>query len=330
MSLMTAGAIEGKRDTPHGRVVLGISSCLLGERVRYDGGHKRDVYIIETLGRVFDFLPCCPETAIGMGVPRPPIRLVVTGRGTRARGVDEPERDVTDALAGYGRDMVAGLRGVSGYIFKSGSPSCGVAHVPRVTESGGHADDGTGVFAGTVMEHLPELPVEEEGRLAEPVLLENFVERVFVYHRWQRLSVAGLTAAGLVDFHARHKFILLAHDEITCRELGRVVAAAGRDDLAVTAQRYIRTMMGALRRPATARSHANVLAHIAGFFSSRLGRDDRAGLLGVIDEYRRGRIPLAVPVGQIRRRLRDHPDDYIARQYYLDPYPRVLMLRHMI
>lgn len=327
---MTITATAGDRAERDHRITLGISSCLLGAPVRYDGNHKKNAYITETLGRVFDFFPCCPETAIGLGVPRPPIRLVATAKGVRARGVDDPQRDVTADLADYGHRMASELRWVSGYIFKKGSPSCGMVRVPRYAEDGRPAGGGVGVFAGAVMERLPELPVEEEGRLMNPVLRENFVERVFVYHRWQALSASGLTAEALIDFHTRHKFILLAHDETVYREIGRLVSGVGSGDLAGTAGRYIRMMMNALKKPATTRTHANVLMHILGFFKNRLDTDDKAELLEAIDEYRRGLVPLVVPITLIRHHLRSHPDGYIARQHYLVPHPRELMLRNLI
>jgi uncharacterized protein YbgA (DUF1722 family)/uncharacterized protein YbbK (DUF523 family) len=313
------------------RVILGISSCLLGQMVRFDGNHKYSGYIAETLGRVFEFRPFCPEVAIGLGVPRPPIRLVATPDGTRARGVEDPARDVTDALAGYARQVATQLDEVSGYLFKHGSPSCGMERVRRYSETGQPVvGDGVGIFAQNLLALRPELPVEEEGRLMDPVLRENFIERVFICQRWQALCQAGLTAAGLVDFHTRHKFILLAHDEPAYRTLGRRLADAGKGDIDALGLAYIRDMMAALKKPAHAGSHANVLQHIYGFLKERIDTEDKRELLGVIDEFRRGLLPLIVPVTLLRHHLRRHPDGYIERQYYLNPHPRELMLRNLI
>ncbi|MBK8163522.1 MAG: DUF1722 domain-containing protein [Gammaproteobacteria bacterium] len=326
--------MEHNRDTPAPdvpRITLGISSCLLGETVRFDGNHKYNGYIAETLGQVFEFRPYCPEVAIGLGVPRPPIRLVATPDGTRARGVDDPTRDVTAALTDCGLRFAAQLDGISGYLFKKGSPSCGMERVRRYSEEGQPVPgDGAGIFARTLMAQCPELPAEEEGRLMDPVLRENFVERVFVYHRWQQLGRGGLTAAGLVDFHTRHKFILLAHDEPAYRALGRLVAQAGARPIPGLGREYLGAIMAALKKPARAGSHTNVLQHIYGFVKDKLDAEDRRELLEVFEEYRCGRIPLIVPLTLLRHHLRRHPDGYIERQYYLDPHPRELMLRNLI
>lgn len=324
-------ATEHDRPADIPRVTLGISSCLLGEAVRFDGNHKYSGYIVETFGQVFEFRAFCPETAIGLGVPRPPIRLVATPDGTRARGVDDPARDVTGALAEYARQVAVQLGDVSGYLFKKGSPSCGMERVRRYSEEGQPVlGDGVGIFARTLMAQCPELPAEEEGRLMDPVLRENFVERVFIYRRWQELCAAGLTAAGLVEFHTRHKFNLLAHDEPAYRALGRRVADAGKADLDTLAREYIRTLMAALKKAASAGTHTNVLQHIYGFVKDRLDAEDKRELLGVIEDYRCGLLPLVVPVTLIRHHLRRHPDGYIERQYYLNPHPRELMLRNLI
>lgn len=312
------------------RVTLGVSSCLLGEAVRYDGGHKYNGYIVETLGRVFDFRPWCPEMAIGLGAPRPPIRLVVMAHETRARCADSAVHDVTQALEGYALDTAARLDDISGYLFKQGSPSCGMEGVPRHFPDGRPAGEAAGIYAGVLMSRCPELPAEEEGRLMDPVLRENFLERVFVYHRWQALRRGGLTAAGLVAFHTRHKFNLLAHDEPAYRTLGRLAARAGVGDIHDLGREYLHAMMAALKKPAHPGAHTNVLMHICGFFTGQLAADDKRELLGAIEDYRRGRVPLVVPVTLIRHHLRRHPNAYIERQYYLNPHPHELRLRSMV
>jgi uncharacterized protein YbgA (DUF1722 family)/uncharacterized protein YbbK (DUF523 family) len=309
---------------------VGISSCLLGHEVRYDRGHKHNAYITQTLGRFFEFMPFCPEVAIGLGIPRPPIKLVQMADGVHVRGVRNPDQDVTRALVAYGEQVSARLQGVSGYLFKKGSPSCGMERVKVYKPSGEPAGVGAGMFADTIMREHPELPVEEEGRLMDPVLRENFVERVFVYHRWQGLCHPASGAAELVEFHTRHKFIVLAHDEPAYRQLGRLVAEAGNADLEATRDRYIRLLMGALKKPATPKQHANVLMHVMGFFKRQLATQDKAELLDLIDAYRRGQVPLIVPITLIRHHLRHYPDEYIMQQYYLNPHPRELMLRNHI
>ena len=312
------------------KIRIGISSCLLGQGVRYDGGHKHNGYITDSLGQFFEFVPICPEVAIGLGVPRPPIRLVRSAHGTRARGIKNPTLDVTDKLEAYAETVAPKLHHVSGYILKKGSPSCGMERVKVYGTKGMSVASTAGIYAGTLIKRLPELPFEEEGRLMDPVLRENFVERVFVYHRWQQLTAQRLTAKGLVEFHTRHKFIVLAHDEKRYRELGRLVATAGRSGMAGLGRRYIRLLMQALKKPATRTRHANVLQHLFGFFKKNLDAEDKRELLALFDRYRRGQVPLVVPVTLIRHYLRRFPDPYVSEQYYLAPHPDELMLRNQV
>jgi len=307
---------------------VAISSCLLGQEVRYDSGHKHNAYITQTLGQFFEFEAFCPEVAIGLGIPRPPIQLVQYETGVRVRGVRNPERDVTEALVAYGERVAGQLGGVSGYLFKKGSPSCGMERVKVYKPSGEPVGTGPGMFAATIMRLVPELPVEEEGRLMDPALRENFIERVFIYHRWQQFCAEAASPGGLVDFHTRHKFIVLAHDEPAYRQLGQLVADAGKADFSDITGRYIRLLMRALAKIATPKQHANVLMHLMGFFKNRLNASDKAELLDLIEAYRRRQVPLIVPITLIKHYLRCYPDEYISQQYYLNPHPRELMLRN--
>ncbi len=309
---------------------VAVSSCLLGYEVRYDAGHKHSGYITQTLGRYFELVPFCPEMAIGLGTPRPPIRLVREGDEVRAVGVRDPSRDVTGALIAYGNEVAGQIEEFSGYILKKGSPSCGMERVKRYSSQGMPVDSGPGLFAQTVMDALPLLPAEEEGRLMDPVLRENFIERVFVYHRWQQLLARGLTAGALVDFHTDHKLSVLAHDETRYRHLGHLVAEAGSKPPAQTARAYAAELMAALKRPATRKRHANVLMHVAGYLKDHLGAEDKAELLDLIEAYRLGHVPLIVPITLLKHHLRRHPDPYIERQHYLNPHPRELMLRNSL
>lgn len=311
------------------RIRIGISSCLVGQRVRYDGGHKHNAYITDTLGQHFDFVPFCPEVAIGLGVPRPPIRLVRMRTSVRARGVSDPSVDVTDRLESHARRVAPKIARLSGYILKQGSPSCGMERVKVYGAKGAPAAQGSGVFARTLMELFPELPFEEEGRLMDPVLRDNFIERVFVYHRWRQLA-RRVTPQRLVEFHMRHKLIVLAHDEEAYRTLGRLVARAGQGDIQALGARYVRLLMQALKRPATRTRHANVLQHIAGFFKDQLDAGDKRELSALIDGYRRGRVPLAVPMTLIRHYQRRFPQPYLAGQYYLAPHGDESVLRSAI
>ncbi|MDQ2070644.1 YbgA family protein [Natronospira bacteriovora] len=310
---------------PDHRIPVGISACLIGEEVRYNGGHKRHRYVQEVMGRHFRYIPLCPEVAIGLGVPRPPIRLVGDPERPRAVESDNPERDSTDALAAYGREQAHGLHGeISGYILKAKSPSCGMERVKVYDHKGMPSGNGRGIFAAALMEQHPTLPVEEEGRLNDPAIRDNFVERVYVYDRWRQLVAGGLTAGRLVDFHTRHKFLILAHDQLAYRELGRLMASAGEADIETLAGQYLKQLMAALSKHASRRDHSNVLLHVAGYFKRHLDADDRQELSDTIHAYRRGEQPLLVPLTLLRHHLRRHPEPYLANQQYLDPFPREL------
>jgi uncharacterized protein YbgA (DUF1722 family)/uncharacterized protein YbbK (DUF523 family) len=315
---------------PPAAIRIGISSCLLGERVRFDGNHKHDPYITETLGRYFEFVPVCPELAIGLGVPRAPIRLVGDPAAPRAVGVRDPSVDVTGKLAAHGRRMaraLGGAAGISGYILKGKSPSCGMERVKVYRAGGGAPKGGSGIYARALLDAAPLLPVEEEGRLGDPWLRESFVERVFAYRRWQELIAAGLSAARLVEFHTVHKLVIMAHGAEHYRALGRLVADLGRANLRPRADRYIAGFMAALKARATRKRHANVLMHVLGYLKRDIDGDDKAELLALIDAYRLGRLPRAVPVALLKHHFRRHPDAYIERQVYLNPHPAELMLR---
>ena len=311
------------------KIRLGVSSCLLGQRVRYDGDHKRDFYISETLARYFEFVPVCPEVAIGLGVPRPPIRLVGSAANPRAVGVDDPSLDVTTALATYGRRQGRALRGVSGYIFKSRSPSCGLARV-EIFARGGGSRRGTGVYAAGLRAVLPLLPLAEEEQLREPMLRDNFLERVFAFQRWQRLHASGITPARLVAFHAAHTLLLMAHVPTRCVALGRLTARADRRSVRSVAARYLEYFMEALAHPATRHTHAGALRRAAGYLAPRLHARDRTELRQAITAYRAGALPILVPVMLLRRHLRGHPDARLTGQYYLFPDPEELALRYTV
>ena len=325
---MSGGLPKTTADTAPIRV--GISACLLGQEVRFDGGHKRDAYITGTLSRFFEFVPVCPEAAVGLGIPRQPIRLVEAGESVRVVGVKDPSVDPTDLLEAYGRDMARRLAGISGFILKNNSPSCGMERV-RVYDAKGMAQRrGVGIFAAALMQELPLLPVEEEGRLGDPVLRENFIERVFVFHRWQLMAQSGVNARRLVDFHSDHKYLLMAHSQSAYHELGRMVADAGATEPEVLGAAYIALLMKALKKTATPRQHVNVLHHLMGYLKKHLDSDDRAELVETIEQYRDGLVPLIVPITLMRHHFRRHPVPYVQRQHYLSPHPIELMLRNRV
>jgi uncharacterized protein YbgA (DUF1722 family)/uncharacterized protein YbbK (DUF523 family) len=309
---------------------IGISSCLLGERVRFDGNHKRDTYIVSTLGKWFEFVPVCPEVAIGMTVPRQPIRLVQTTNQIRVRGVKDASLDVTEPLAAYGREMAAKLTDLSGYLFKRGSPSCGMERVKVYTEAGQPTQNSTGAYSGVFMAAHPLLPCEEEGRLGDPELRENFIERVFVYHRWQGLVASGLSPRKLVEFHTEHKYQILAHNQSAYRRMGRLVAGAGSAPIDALGAQYVTELMAALSRRANPRGHTNVLQHLFGYVSSKLDAGDRLEMVEIIDQYRNELVPLVVPLTLLKHHFRRYPNPYLERQHYLSPHPKELMLRNLI
>jgi len=312
------------------KITLGISSCLLGNEVRHDGGHKRNIYATTTLSEYFTFRAFCPEMAIGLGVPRPTIRLTRTADGIRLTGSDNPDLDITDNMNNWSESAINGMQDLSGFILKNNSPSCGMERVRVYDRNGVPARDGIGLFANSLMHAMPWLPVEEEGRLNDHTLRENFIERVFVYYRWQRMTSEGLSVSALMEFHQRHKFILLAHDEEEYRRLGPLIAGVNKTNLQQIADEYLLRTMTCLKARASRKRHTNVLMHVMGFLKNKIDGDDKQELIEVMDSYRHGRVPLIVPITLMRHHLRRYPDEYISSQYYMAPYPEELMLRNMI
>lgn len=312
------------------RVAVGISSCLLGQAVRFDGGHKRNSYITETLSRYFDFVSVCPEVGIGLGTPRKTLRLVGCAKQPRAMISGSPDNDVTEALAEYGARMARDLEYLRGYIFKKASPSCGMERV-RVYDSNNVPEKAAvGIYAHALMQALPLLPVEEEGRLTDPLLREQFIERVYVYDRWLTMVSDGLTVHKLVQFHSAHKLLIMARSQVHYGRLGQLVARAGQGDLKASARCYVAELMQALKQRGTRKRHANVLHHLAGYFKRHLTSSDKVELGALIDAYRIGQVPLVVPITLIRHYLRRFPNAYVGLQYYLQPYPAPLGLRNSI
>lgn len=306
---------------------LGVSACLLGEEVRYNGGHKRDRFLTDVLGPYVEWVPVCPEVEIGLGTPRPPIRLVQIGGETRLVAPDSGA-DHTAAMREYAARRVTELAALdlSGYVLKKDSPSCGMERVKLYTGEAA-SREGIGMFAEALLRLLPCLPVEEEGRLNDPLLRENFVARIFAYDRFRQEERAGWTRAGLTRFHERHKFLLMARNQAGMRRLGRLLGSAGREvPAADLAREYLQGMTAVLSRPATRRGHTNVLQHLAGFVSDGLDRGDREELTRTIDGYRRGLLPLIVPITLLRHHVRRQGVAYLGDQFYLEPHPYELML----
>jgi uncharacterized protein YbgA (DUF1722 family)/uncharacterized protein YbbK (DUF523 family) len=310
-------------------VRIGISSCLLGQEVRYDGGHKKDSLVTGALSHFMTFVPVCPEVESGMPVPRPPVRLVRLG--SRIRLVDPKHGvDHTASMASWSEAKVRELSklDLSGYILKKDSPSCGMERVKVYSSKGPGVRDGVGLFAQELLRKLPLLPVEEEGRLNDPLLRENFIERVFAYRRLRALFAARWTVGDLVRFHTAEKLLLLAHEPRSYQVLGRLVATARKHPRAEVETSYGETFTQALRVLATRGKNCNVLQHMAGYFKDRLGPGEKAELQETIADYRRGLVPLVVPITLLRHHLRKHGSPYLEGQSYLEPHPRELMLRN--
>ncbi|HEX8908210.1 MAG TPA: DUF523 and DUF1722 domain-containing protein [Anaeromyxobacteraceae bacterium] len=320
---MTAASASGG---PPAR--LGVSSCLLGERVRYDGGHKKDDFLTGLLARFVELVPVCPEVELGLGTPREPIRLQRDGDLVRLVA-PKSGKDHTEPMRRFAERRVRALARLDlcGYVLKKDSPSCGMERV-RVWGGRMPSRDGRGAFAAVLMAELPLLPVEEEGRLRDPGLRESFVERVFAYRRLKDLFQGRWTVGGLVSFHAAEKLLVLAHEPAAYQRLGRLVAGAKGAPRAEIARAYAEVFMSALARPATRGRHVNVLQHMAGYLKDLASADERQELAEAIEDYRRGLVPLVVPVTLVKHHVRRHGIAYLAGQRYLEPHPKELMLRN--
>lgn len=316
---------------PNGEIRVGISSCLLGQKVRYDGGHKHDRYLTDTLGAWVTWLPVCPEIEIGLGIPRPSIRLERGEDGSRLVNPRSGE-DLTARMDAYSRARVSDLQrlDLDGYVLKKDSPSCGMERV-KVWGSGGMPmKDGIGVYARVLQELWPLLPLEEEGRLNDPVLRETFIERLFARNRWRALVRRGLDRGRLVEFHTAHKLVLRSHNEAGYQRLGRLVASAGQLPDAELFQQYEQGLHETMTSRATPKRHANVLYHIAGYLKQALSPEEKQELVGLIEDYRQGLIPLVVPVTLLRHHVHRHGVTYMLGQLYLEPHPKELMLRNRV
>jgi uncharacterized protein YbgA (DUF1722 family)/uncharacterized protein YbbK (DUF523 family) len=311
-------------------VRVGVSSCLLGRKVRHDGGHKRNEFVVEVLGPYAEFVPVCPEVEFGLGTPRDTLRLI--RRATDVRLIMADGSDHTDGMRTWasGRAAALAVEDLDGYILKKDSPSCGMERVKVYDRHGSPSRAGRGLFAEALIARWPELPVEDEGRLQDPRLRENFVERLFAYRRLKDLFAGRWTMRAVVEFHTAHKLTLLSHSPEAYRELGRLVATGASVARPAFRERYESGFMQALAVVATPKKHANVLMHMLGYFRDRLEAASRHELLTAIDDYRRGLLPLIVPITLVKHHVRTLGVPYLAGQIYLDPHPKELMLRNHV
>jgi uncharacterized protein YbgA (DUF1722 family)/uncharacterized protein YbbK (DUF523 family) len=310
---------------------IGISACLLGQEVRFDGGHKRSDFLVDVLGSFVEFVPVCPELEIGLGVPRETLRLVRNSEETRLVG-NKSGADRTEAMRRYAESRTRALANddLSGYVLKKDSPSCGMERVRIYAGNGIPARAGRGLYADALMRRYPNLPVEEEGRLNDARLRENFIEQVFAYRRLKTFFAGHWTTGGLVALHTAHKLQLLAHSPRAYTELGRMVASASTIARGELRDRYERGFMGALSKIATAARQVNVLQHMVGYFRDRLDAESRRELTAVIEDYRNGLVPLIVPITLVRHYVRVFDVAYLRGQVYLEPHPKELMLRNHV
>lgn len=313
------------------RIKVGISSCLLGEKVRFDGGHKHLRLCTESLSRFFEFVPECPEVGIGMGIPRKPIRLVGDVKSPQAVAVHDYSLNYTDGLTTFGQQKARQHSDLCGYIFMKDSPSCGLFRVKVYQDNGYPSNEvGRGLYADAFKKAHPFMPMEESGRLNDPLLRENFITRVYAYHDWQQLVDSGLTPHKLTQFHARYKYVLMAHSPKDYGELGRMLADAGKRDIEILATNYFSALMAVLSTLASRKTHTNVLMHIQGYLKKKLSSAEKQELADIINRYRTAELPLIVPITLLKHHFNNHPDPYIAKQAYLQPYPDALSLRNTI
>lgn len=318
-------AKEGKK------IRIGVSSCLLGDTVRFNGGHKKEDFLTETLAQHFEWVPVCPEVEIGLGVPRESMRLVKKA-GAVHLVTNQTATDHTGTMRTYATKKVRelGALGISGYVFKKGSPSCGLERVNLYNVKGALISSDQGLFAKAFVEGLPRIPAEEEGRLRNPVLRENWIERVFAFARLNDLWRSKWTIGDLVDFHTRNKFSLLAHNETQYRKLGRLVADGKKMDREKLREQYDSLFLEALKTLATRKKNTNVLDHMAGYFKKQLDKASRAELAESIHAYHQGHVPITVPLTLIKHYVRVFEVAYLKDQTFLNPHPGELSLRNFI
>ncbi len=314
----------------HHRPRIAVSACLLGQRVRFDAGHKLDRFVSDTLSKVAELEPICPEVLAGMPIPRPTIQLRSTGQGVRLVQSKNPEVDHTEQMTAVAHEQAERLDGrIAGLVVQRKSPSCGLERVPVSRGKGVPAlREGVGMFVKHFSARCPLIPIEEEGRLNDPVLRENFLERVYALDRWNRLPPDDV--AGFIEFHASHKLNLMARGSDAYRALGRIVAGVTRATLAERRAAYIPLYMQTLAERVSRKRHVNVLQHVLGYFKKALSPEDKAELLAVFESYRREETPLSTPVVLLKHHLRRHPNAYLNRQHYFRPYPDALALRAQV
>ena len=313
-----------------GKLRIGVSGCLLGEKVRYDGGHKQDDFLVDELGPYVEWVSVCPEVELGMGVPRPSVRLIAEEGGVRMRSPQTGE-DFTERMERFAKKRVIALAPdeLDGYVLKKDSPSCGMERV-KLYGPHGSKKEGVGLYAAALLAAAPHLPIEEEGRLCDPVLRENWVERLFARQRWRTLVAGGKTRGRLVAFWTAHKLLARAHDESGYQRLGKLVGSAKKGGDKELYLAFERELFTTLAKRATNKKHTNVLQHAMGTLKEHLDAGERAQLHSAIEDYHQGLLPLVVPITLLRFQIQKHAIEYLSGQLYFDPHPKELMLRNRV
>ena len=312
--------------------VVGIGACLDGKKVRYNGDSKKSNRHIEALRAHVDLRSFCPEVGIGMGVPRQTIRLVGSA-AENVRLVDSSSQTIeyTQPMRDYAESVMRATPAMTGYIVVNGSPSCGFARVKRYNDKGNFVlSDSVGVFASAIKAIDPLLPLEEDGRLNDAALRENFVTRVFTYHDWKQFRSLPLTHHRLTGFWSRYKYMMMSHHMPTYTEIGRLLANATALPLSEIADKFALLLLNGLTHLTTRKTHSNVLQHLSGYLKTNLATDEKQEIHSLISQYRDGIIPLIVPVTMMRHHFKRHRYDYIDQQVYMQPYPDQLSLRNLI
>jgi uncharacterized protein YbgA (DUF1722 family)/uncharacterized protein YbbK (DUF523 family) len=313
------------------RIKLGVSACLLGQNVRYNGGHSRDPFITDTLSEYVEFFPVCPEVECGLPVPREAMRLVGDPECPRLI-TSNTKQDHTERMLKWCSQRVRELAELNlyGFIFKKGSPSSGMERVKVYSDQGMPSNRGIGMFARAFMEHFPLLPVEEDGRLHDPKLRENFIEAIFVLKRLREALAPRPTRRAFVEFHSRHKLLLMSHSPQHMRQMGKLIAEIKRQSLDDFLPQYERLLMDALRLKTTRRKNTDVLFHVMGFFKRQIASDEKRELVETIENYRKGHVPLVVPVTLLSHYVRKYDEPYLKEQFFLHPHPLELQLRNHV
>ena len=312
-------------------IKIGISTCLLGENVRYDGGHKLDRYLRDIVGQFVQWVPVCPEVECGLSIPREAMRLIGDVNAPRLVTI-KSGIDYTERMQNWIKVKLDQLEkeNLCGFVFKSKSPSSGMQRIKVYNKSGTPIKKGIGLFARAFMERFKLMPVEDEGRLNDPNLRENFIERIFVYKRWQDLIEKGKTPGNLVSFHSAHKLLIMAHSPKDSRKLGKIVANDKDKTSELAFEEYFEILMTALQLKASVKKNTNVLHHIMGYFKKSISADEKQELLEIIEHYHQGLLPLIVPITLLKHYIRKYQKPYLQSQHYLNPHPLELMLRNHV